>query len=338
MGKDYYQILGTTKGATDDEIKKAYRKMALKYHPDKNKAPGAEEKFKEIAEAYDVLSDPKKKEVYDAYGEEGLKGGVTGGPGMSSDGNFTRYTFHGDPHEIFRSFFGDENPFGHDDPLSFFGFGGSGGGSGNSFGFTMGNDLHGEDPFSSLGGGRGSRKRQDPKIYRDLPVSLEEVLTGTQKKMKINRKVLNSDGRTTKQEEHIISIDVKPGWKEGTKITFPKEGDQSPNSIPADIVFVIKDKPHPIFTRNGSDIKYIAPITLREALIGVTLNVPTLDGRFLQVPMDVIQPSTVKRISGEGLPFPKEPDKRGYLIVEFDIKFPETLSKDVRQKISKLLP
>ncbi|VDO53927.1 unnamed protein product [Brugia timori] len=78
MGKDYYKVLGIAKGASDDEIKKAYRKMALKYHPDKNKEPGSEAKFKEVAEAYDVLSDPKKKEIYDKFGEDGLKGGEGG--------------------------------------------------------------------------------------------------------------------------------------------------------------------------------------------------------------------------------------------------------------------
>ena len=85
MGKDYYKVLGVTKGASDDQIKKSYRKLAMKYHPDKNSAPGAEEKFKEIGEAYDVLSDPKKKQIYDQYGEDGLKGGM-GAPSSNSGG------------------------------------------------------------------------------------------------------------------------------------------------------------------------------------------------------------------------------------------------------------
>ncbi|CAI9585408.1 unnamed protein product [Staurois parvus] len=108
MGKDYYKILGIPNGANEDEIKKAYRKMALKYHPDKNKDPNAEDKFKEIAEAYDVLSDPKKRAVYDQYGEEGLK---TGGGSSGNTGSSFHYTFHGDPHATFASFFGGSNPF-----------------------------------------------------------------------------------------------------------------------------------------------------------------------------------------------------------------------------------
>ena len=115
MGKDYYAILGVKKGATDEELKRAYRKMALKYHPDKNKSAGAEEKFKEIGEAYDVLSDPKKRQIYDQFGEEGLKGGAGGPPGGNSGPHqgfegFT-YTYHGDPRATFTQFFGTANPF-----------------------------------------------------------------------------------------------------------------------------------------------------------------------------------------------------------------------------------
>ena len=194
MGKDYYKILGiTNKGAKEDEIKKAYRKMALKYHPDKNKSPGAEEKFKEVAEAYEVLSDPKKREVYDKFGEEGLKGSAGNSAGPGEGGNF-QYTFHGDPHETFRMFFGDENPF-----ASFFSFGGPGGGgpSSSRMFFSTGGDPMDvdDDPFGGFGAfpghgghrmghqGQGghSRKKQDPPVTRDLLVSLEEIFKGTTK-------------------------------------------------------------------------------------------------------------------------------------------------------------
>lgn len=107
MAKDYYKILDLPKNATEDEIKKAYKKMALKYHPDKNKSPGAEEKFKEIAEAYEVLSDPNKRRAYDMGGEEALGGNFSGGPG---NGTF-HYTYSGDPRATFAQFFGNSNPF-----------------------------------------------------------------------------------------------------------------------------------------------------------------------------------------------------------------------------------
>ncbi|CAG5131340.1 unnamed protein product [Candidula unifasciata] len=338
MGKDYYKLLGISKGATEDEIKKAYRKMALKYHPDKNKSPGAEEKFKEIAEAYDVLSDPQKKEVFDKYGEEGLKGGMgggggggggNGGPSMGRAGNYT-YSFHGDPHETFRMFFGNENPF-----QSFFG-GGNHGGRPSAFQFQSGrggDDMDMDDPFSGQQRHGTRRKHQDPAIVKDLQVSLEELLTGTTKKMKITRKVLNQDGRTTKTEDKILTVDIKPGWKAGTKITFPKEGDQTPHNVPADIVFVIRDKPHPVFVRDGNDIKYKARISLRDALCGTTIQVPTLTNRKIPLTLtEVVKPNTVKRIQGEGLPLSKNPSQRGDLVVEFNIVFPNSIpqaSKDI---------
>jgi len=277
MGKDYYKILGVEKSASAEEIKKAYRKMALKYHPDKNKTRGAEEKFKEIAEAYDVLSDPDKRKMFDQFGEEGLKGGV-GAAGDPSGGTYT-YTFSGDPKEMFRMFFGDgaggdNDPFG--DMLGGM-FGGRGMNGGTSKMFFSTGGMGGpermdvdDDPFEAFSSGRRrsfrqrGQKRQDPTITRDLPVSLEDVLHGTTKKMKITRKVASDDGQSVRSEEKILSIDVRPGWKAGTRITFPREGDQLPGSIPADIVFVVRDKPHPQFVREGSDIKYRAKIGLRE--------------------------------------------------------------------------
>lgn len=139
MGIDYYKVLGIEKGASEDDIKKAYRKMALKYHPDKNKSPNAEEKFKQVAEAYEVLSDPKKKEIYDMYGEEGLKGGV-GGP--SGRPGTTTFTFSNDPRETFRTFFGTDDPFN-----IFMSFGGnSGGGRGTEY-MDVDGDMFGRMPF-----------------------------------------------------------------------------------------------------------------------------------------------------------------------------------------------
>ena len=282
MGKDYYKILGIARGSSDEDIKKAYRKLALKYHPDKNKEPGAEEKFKEVAEAYEILSDSKKKEIYDKYGEEGLKMGAGGGGApqghqAGSPGAGFTYTWSGDPNETFRMFFGSNNPFnaffGNDnggvggDPDDD-GFGGAGFPgmfrfAGSSFGGPGGPGAMHQQQMGG-GGGGAKKKTQDPPIYHDLLVSLEDIATGTTKKMKISRKVLGNDGRSTHLEDKVLTIDIKPGWKAGTKITFPREGDQSPNSIPADIVFIIKDKPHQFFKRDGSDLVYTSRITLRE--------------------------------------------------------------------------
>ncbi|XP_030764992.1 dnaJ protein homolog 1-like [Sitophilus oryzae] len=316
MGKDYYSILNIPHNATDDDIKKAYRKLALKYHPDKNKAPNAEEKFKDIAEAYEVLSDKRKRDIYDQYGEDGLKGraatGGGGGGGVFQNGT-TFYTFHGDPRATFAQFFGGTNPF--EDMFLF-------SNNGNFF----------QEPSSG-------HRQQDPPIEQDVYVSLEDILTGCSKKMKIQKKVLRNDG-SLRKEDKILHIEVKPGWKAGTKITFPKEGDQGHNKIPADVVFIIKDKPHPVFKREGSDIRYTAKISLKEALCGCSVNVPFLEGgrKLLHFQDEIITPDTIKRISGQGLPFPKEPSRRGDLIVGFNIVFPRKLSTPAQNKLRDILP
>jgi len=284
MGKDYYKILQVNKNASDDDIKKAYRKLALKYHPDKNKTAGAEERFKEVAEAYEVLSDKKKREIYDQFGEEGLKGNA-GNVGGGGGGGNTFYTFHGDPRATFAQFFGTSSPF-----QTFFDLGGGGRGGGM---FMHDDDMDDmEDPFSTLGiGGRGGPggafrshsfnihgtpgrvskdKQQDPPLEHDLYVALEDILTGCTKKMKISRRVIQPDG-SARKEDKVLTINVKPGWKAGTKITFQKEGDQARNRIPSDIVFIIRDKPHSLFKREGSDIRYTAKISLKDVSINSTI-------------------------------------------------------------------
>jgi len=157
--------------------------------------------------------------------------------------------------------------------------------------------------------------------------------------MKITRRVMGPDGKMRK-EDKVLTINVKPGWKAGTKITFQKEGDQLPGKIPADIVFIIRDKPHPHFVRQGSDIRYTAKVNLTQALTGCRIEVPTLSGERINITIDeVINPTTTKRIKGQGLPSPKE-GKRGDLIVGFDIKFPEPhkLTSETKSLLKDLLP
>lgn len=351
MGKDYYRVLGVARRASDDEIKKAYRKLALKYHPDKNQTPGAEEKFKEIGEAYDVLSDPKKKQVYDTYGEDGLKGGMgqgqqhghTGGmPNFGSGQNYS-YSYHGDPRATFSQFFGTSNPF-----ESFFS-GGPGGIGGNmGMGGQEDMDIDLDDLLGGLGGGNmkgqfrphgsGQKPRkqarvQDPTIEKEVFVSLEEIATGCEKKMKISRKIYKDDG-SMNHEDKVLKINIKPGWKSGTKVTFSQEGDQVPGKIPADIAFIIRDKSHGIFTRDGANINFTYKVPLRDALVGTIVQVPTLEGKKVGINCigEVIKPTTTKRLQGFGLPFPKEPSRRGDLIVNFEVLFPDHLtqsSKDI---------
>jgi len=148
-----------------------------------------------------------------------------------------------------------------EDPFARFGAGGGGmGGFPRSFSSGMG----GMGPHSSI-----VKKPQDPPVVHDLWVAMEDVLSGCTKKMKISRKRLNPDGRTVRKEDKILEVQIKKGWKEGTKITFPKEGDQTPRNIPADVVFVVKDKAHRVFKREGSDIVYTAKISLRDVSLHI---------------------------------------------------------------------
>jgi len=363
MGKDYYKVLGVSRGASDDEIKKAYRKLALKYHPDKNQSPGAEEKFKEIGEAYDVLSDTRKKQIYDQCGEDGLKGGLgssngcgggqAGHPGAGmpnfADGQNFSYSYHGDPKATFTQFFGTSNPF-----ESFFNGGSPGGGRGGMGRGPEDMDIDLEELLGGFGGGRGGfhphggsggqkRKQpvhtvQDPTIVKEVFVNLEELVTGCEKKMKISRKVYGEDGTLT-NEDKVLKINIKPGWKSGTKVTFAREGDKIPSKIPADIAFIIRDKPHPIFTRDGSNIKYTYKVPLRDALCGSVVQVPTLEGRKVGINCsgEVLKPTTTKRLQGYGLPLPKDTGRRGDLLVNFEVLFPDQLSQSSKDIIYDVL-
>ncbi|KAJ1385917.1 DnaJ domain containing protein [Sesbania bispinosa] len=193
MGVDYYKVLQVDRGASDDDLKKAYRKLAMKWHPDKNpnNKKESEAKFKQISEAYDVLSDPQKRAVYDQYGEEGLKGQVPppGAGGFPGDGGPTSFRFNPrSADDIFSEFFGFSSPFG--------GMGDMGGRGGPS-GFSRGG-MFGEDIFaqfrSGAGEGSGHMPRKGAAIEKTLHCSLEDLYKGTTKKMKISRDVSDSSG------------------------------------------------------------------------------------------------------------------------------------------------
>jgi len=345
MGKDYYSVLGVSKTATDADLKKAYRKLALKFHPDKNQAPGAEDKFKAISEAYEVLSDEKKRRIYDQVGEEGLKNGgmqpppPQNGPRMSAGGmpNFGQnggsgtFTFtSSDPKDIFAQFFGGSSGGGG-------GFGGLGGGFGGLGGYGGVEDMDVDDGNHQPSGGKKPRL-QEPPIHKDLPVSLENLLEGCEKKMKITRKNYKNDGSFT-TEEKILKITVKPGWKEGTKITFPEEGDRIPGKVPADVVFIVKDKLHPAFRRDGANLRYTHSLLLKDALCGTVFTVPSLKGNRLSVDCsrDILKPKQTKRLKGYGLPFHKNPKVKGDIIVDFNIIFPDSLTDSTKGTLRSAL-
>ncbi|KAJ3589793.1 hypothetical protein NHX12_010634 [Muraenolepis orangiensis] len=279
MGIDYYAVLDLNPSATDTDINLSYRRLALKNHP--SNRPEAGDVFRELAEAYDVLSDLRKKATYDKFGEEVLKAGV---PQLSGEDGawISPYIFHGNPHQTFRLFFGEDNPFAE----------------------------------------------------RDVSLTLDDLYHGCTKKIKISRKVINEDGYTSSIQEKILIITVMPGWNDGTRVTFPEEGDQGPNSVPADIVFIVRQKTHPWFTRQQNNLVYKAPISLEMALTGFSVDVETLDGRLVNIPVnDIVHPGYSKLVPGEGMPLPQDPALRGDLILTFDTQFPQKISTEMFGKV-----
>lgn len=345
MGKDYYAILGVSRNATDEELKKAYRRLALKWHPDRNKdnKKEAEEKFKDISQAYEVLSDPQKRQVYDQFGEEGLNGGVPGGAGGAGGaGGFSGFSgFNFDPRDLFSQMFGTSD-FG----TAFREYGGDGdGGIHFSFGGMPGSGFSSGDFFSRGNPRQRTSRRaepepepreQDPDVERPLPVSVRDIYTGVTKKLKITRKIYDQSGNYS-TEDKIVEVNIKPGWKAGTKIRYRKHGDQRPGHIPADIVFVLEDKPDKEYSREENDLIYHKDIPLVDALCGTRFVYKHLDGRNIQVfAPSVVSPETEIKYPGMGMPISKQPGTYGDLRIKFNIKFPKTLSAEDKASIRNM--
>ncbi|XP_059381831.1 dnaJ homolog subfamily B member 5-like [Carassius carassius] len=308
---DYYSVLGVSSESNEEEIRRAYKRLALRYHPDKNPDADAEDKFKQIAQAYDVLTDPEKRSVYD---QQGLtKGGVVPA-GNKSDPSHS--SSKADAHS-WRVFFNFE--LDSDDDL---------------FNPFLRNPL---PHLSRHHGNRGGPKPSGVAEVHELLVSLEDILMGVTKRVKVTR-LRQTDKHTLRPEESVFDVEVKKGWKEGTRITFPKEGHQMLGHAPNDLAFVIKEKKHAHFRRDGSHIVYTTTITLREALCGCTVNVPTLDGQMKPLPCsDVIKPGSLRRLIGEGLPRVKNPAQRGDLLVEFQVVFPDRIPPSSKEIIKHSL-
>ncbi|KAD3338083.1 hypothetical protein E3N88_33604 [Mikania micrantha] len=236
--------------------------------------------------------------------------------------------------DIFSEFFGFSSPFGGMGDM-----GGSRGGLGGQFPRSMfGDDIFSQ--FRGAGGGEGSASmppRKAAAIERALPCSLEDLYKGTTKKMKISRDATDATGRATTVEE-ILTIEIKPGWKKGTKITFPEKGNEQRGIIPADLVLIIDEKPHAVFKRDGNDLVITQKISLAEALTGYTAQITTLDGGSLTIPINsVIRPTYEEVVKGEGMPIPKEPSKKGNLRIKFNIKFPTRLTSEQKTGMKRLL-
>mmetsp|Transcript_25640 Transcript_25640/g.61046 ORF Transcript_25640/g.61046 Transcript_25640/m.61046 type:complete len:211 (+) Transcript_25640:932-1564(+) len=195
------------------------------------------------------------------------------------------------------------------------------------------------DGFMGMPGrGRPRGPQKPPPIERQLLCTLEELYKGSTRRLKITRSLLDQSGQRMRTEE-VLTIDVKPGWKKGTKITFAGRGDEHPNQEPADVVFIIDEKPHATFRRDGNDLVYKHTVPLVDALCGTTVQLTALDGRSLRVPLSrPMAPGERHVVSGEGMPISKSPGQRGDLRIELDVRFPRHLSDAQKQAVRQALP
>ncbi|URE26627.1 DnaJ [Musa troglodytarum] len=191
--------------------------------------------------------------------------------------------------------------------------------------------------YAEGAGPSGSQTRKAPVVENHLVCSLEDLYMGAKRKMKISRNVSQPNGRLVPETE-ILTIEIKPGWKKGTKITFPGKGNEQVNQLPADLVFIIDEKPHDVYKRDGSDLIVHQEISLVDALAGTTINLTTLDGRDLAINVsNVVYPGRQLVIAEEGMPIAKEPGKKGNLIIKFDVKFPSRLTPQQQADIRRVL-
>jgi len=330
-----YEVLEVQPGCSDNDLKKAYRKLALKYHPDKT-GGATSEKFQEISHAYDILSDAQKRQVYDQYGEAGLsgEGGAGGGMGGLS------------PEDLFSHFFGG---------------GGGGGRGGRPAGPRRGKDVaHGlkvslEDLYKGKttklalqknvlcekcegkGGKEGACKTCTTCNGQGFRVMLRQMgpmmqqiqqpcgdCRGEGEIINAKDKCKHCNARKVMPVRKVLEVHIDRGMRDGRKIVFNGEGDQAPGTIPGDVVIVLEQKEHDRFKRNGDDLFYDAKIDLVTALAGGKIHVPHLDDRVLIVeilPGEVIKPGDLKAVMGQGMPTERHHDF-GNLYIQFDIEFP----------------
>lgn len=304
MGKrDYYEVLGVDRNATESQIKKAYRRLALQYHPDRNPDnKSAEERFKEINEAYAVLSDTEKRKQYDMFGHAGFH------ERFSQEDIFRGF----DIGDMFKDFGFTTNDF--------FGriFGGGRRGGARSFDFG--------DVFGGRGFQQGPMPQKGEDFTTDLHITLEEAVFGTEKKVSYRR------GR--RQEE--VSVKVPVGIAEGKKLRLAGKGGQGVNGgPPGDLYFTVHIQPHPVFKREGDDLYVDKEIKFTEAALGTSLEVPTMDGaRTIKVPPGT-RSQTKIRLKGYGVPHLKG-GGRGDQYVQVIISTPRTLTRQQRELIEAL--
>ncbi|CAG8587595.1 10214_t:CDS:2 [Acaulospora colombiana] len=338
----FYDILEIKPDASENEIKKAYKKLALKYHPDKN--PDTGEKFKEIAHAFEILSDSQKREIYDRYGEEGLSN--EGGMGMS-------------PEDLFASFFG----------------GGVFGGRSRSTGPKKGKNFKhalkvsledfyngkttklslNKDVICNTCEGRGGKEGAVKKCtscdgtgykvhLRTLGPMVQQIQQqcnechGQGEIIREKDRCKTCNGKKVINERKVLEVHIEKGMKNGQGITFYGEADQAPGIEPGDVIIYLEEKPHDRFIRKGDDLVHTAKIDLLTSLAGGSFYIEHLDNRVLEVkinPFEAIKQNEIKAIPSQGMPSHRH-HTFGTLYIKFDIEFPERNWTDDVNKLNLL--
>ncbi len=354
MKRDYYEILGVSKNSTEGEIKKAYRQMALKYHPDKNpNNKEAEDKFKEAAEAYDVLSNAEKKQRYDQFGHQGTGNGFSGGGGMNMEDIFSH----------FGDVFGEGSPF-----ESFFGGGQRGGRRHVNRGsnlrikvkLTLEEIAHGVEKNLKVSKsipchtckGSGAQSAGDfhkcstcqgsGQVHRVTNTFIGQMRTTTTcptcngEGQTIANKCKSCHGSGIQHGEEVISVNIPAGVGEGMQLTVSGKGNAAERGgIPGDLLIVIEEVHHEHLQRDGNNLLYDLYVNFSDAALGTTVEIPTLDGKA-KIKVDAgTHGGKVLRLKGKGLPSVNS-FGRGDLLININVWTPQHVSAEEKKVLEQL--
>lgn len=322
-GKSYYDILQVPKSASDEQIKRAYRKLALKYHPDKNQGnEEASKRFAEISNAYEVLSDGEKRNIYDRYGEEGLKqhaasGGRGGGMGMNIQ-------------DIFSQFFG------------------GGGGMEEEEKIPKGDDVVVELDASleDLYMGGSLKVWREKNVLKPAPgkrrcncrneVYHKQIGPGMFQQM-TEQVCEQCPNVKFEREGYFVTVDIEKGMQDGQEVTFYEDGEPMIDGEAGDLRFRIHTAPHDVFRREGNDLHATVTITLVQALVGFEKSLKHLDEHLVEIgTKGITKPKEVRKFKGEGMPLHFS-TKKGDLYVTYEVLFPTSLTEDQKTNIQKIL-
>ncbi|CAN7056322.1 hypothetical protein IGI04_014106 [Brassica rapa subsp. trilocularis] len=323
-GKSYYDVLQVPKGASDEQIKRAYRKLALKYHPDKNQGnEEATRKFADINNAYEVLSDEEKREIYNKYGEEGLKQHAANGGRGGGGGGMNMQ-------DIFSQFFGGGGSREEEEKV------------------VKGDDVivELEATLEDLYMGGSVKVWREKNVIKPAPgkrkcncrneVYHRQVGPGMFQQM--TEQVCDKCPNVKYEREgYFVTVDIEKGMKDGEEVSFYEDGEPILDGDPGDLKFRIKTAPHARFRRDGNDLHMTVNITLVEALVGFEKSFKHLDDHEVDIgSKGITKPKEVKKFKGEGMPLHYS-TKKGNLFVTFEVLFPSSLTDDQKKKIKQVL-